>query len=895
MVTVVFADVVGFTSRSERIDIEDVGALLEPYHRLVREEVAAHGGAVAKFIGDGVMALFGAPTAHEDDPLRAVRAALAVQAGVLVLRQDEPHNDLRCRIGIATGEVLVRLAADGTVDALGDVVNTSARLESAAPVDGVLVDEATRMMTARRVAYGAEVAVDAKGKALRVRAWPATADRVVAATPAQRSRIVGREPLCRRLYGIAAATAEGAGPRTIALIGVPGIGKSRLIDELIEDVAGLDATCLRGAVQPYGATGAFAAFGEMVADFASVAEGDEPAVVEETLRAAVEKVVSDAENQGWVVDHLLPLFDGGTRFARSSDEAFSAWRRLVEALATRAPVVAVFEDLHWADEALLRFVEHLSRWCRQTRLLIVCTARPELVHDRPDAAEALGAELIEVPPLSERDIAKLLDVRTADEPLSADAILTLVEYAGGNPLYAVEFASMLRDQDGSSRASGIALPRSVHAVIAARLDAAGLAEKDLLQSASILGQSIDVDALAHVVSVERSAVESRLSALVDRQFLVTVGTDEYAFAHALIRDVAYAGLLRPARVEGHLRAARWIEGRPAGGAHVEGLAHHYWSAHELRVAMGATPDPDLDALTRNAMRAAGDRSYSLGAIVASADYYAKALASGEGDPRGTAVLQLLYGRAEMRARGDADGRCRAAVLDAHQVLESEGDLALLAEAEALLGGLAGVHGDGAEARARHRSAYALAIRLPAGQSRAHVLNDVAGYWFVNGDNDRAVPIARDAVAAASAIGDDQLRGKALAIQGTADAHSSHPTGNGRVILEQAIDLLVGVNSIEQISANTYLGVLQSEDGNLAGYIATCERTAAAVERFGVPRMHDQLAVCRMEADFWRGAWDAVLECMGSLSDRYDRVFGGWLASRIRWARGDRDGAMRHRS
>ena len=368
MVTVVFADVVGFTSRSERIDIEDVGALLEPYHRLVREEVAAHGGAVAKFIGDGVMALFGAPTAHEDDPLRAVRAALAVQAGVLVLRQDEPHNDLRCRIGIATGEVLVRLAADGTVDALGDVVNTSARLESAAPVDGVLVDEATRMMTARRVAYGAEVAVDAKGKALRVRAWPATADRVVAATPAQRSRIVGREPLCRRLYGIAAAMADGEPAKDHRAGRRAGDRQEPAsIDELIEDVAGLDATCLRGAVPAIRRHGRLRCLWRRWSPTSRASpRGTSRRLSSETLRAAVEKVVSDAEDAGWVVDHLLPLLRWRRpAVARSSDEAFSAWRRLVEALATRAPVVAVFEDLHWADEALLRFVEHLSRWCRR--------------------------------------------------------------------------------------------------------------------------------------------------------------------------------------------------------------------------------------------------------------------------------------------------------------------------------------------------------------------------------------------------------------------------------------------------------------------------------------------------------------------------------------------------
>src|SRR4029079_6462750 len=160
-----------------------------------------------------------------------------------------------------------------------------------------------------------------------------------------------------------------------------------------------------------------------------------------------------------------------------------------------------------------------------------------------------------------------------------------------------------------------------------------------------------------------------------------------------------------------------------------------------------------------------------------------------------------------------------------------------------------------------------------------------------GDNDTAGPIAREVVTAASAIGDAQLRGRALAIQGTADAHSSHPSGNGRAILEEAIDLLVAANSVEQLSAQTYLGVLQGEEGDLGGYIATCERIAAAVERFGVPRMLDLLAVWRMDEQYWTGRWDAILSGLDSVTDRYDRVFGGWLASRVLWARGDRDRAM----
>src|SRR5262245_51755495 len=385
VVTVVFCDLVGFTSRAESLDPEDVEAILRPYHSRVRDELERHGGTVEKFIGDAVMALFGAPTAHEDDPERAVRAALAI-------RDFAVEEGLELRVGITTGEALVRLDARpdaGEGMASGDVVNTAARLQSAAPVNGVIVDETTHRATRTSIEYGEAEPVDAKGKAASIAVWEARAARSrfgVDVAHEARSDLVGRE----RELGIVRDAFDRARhdrtPQLLTLVGVPGIGKSRLVYELrrtAEDDEEL-ITWRQGHCLAYGDGITMWALSEIVKAQGGVLEGDAPDEVEAKIQRTVEDVLPASEVE-WVAQQLLALVGQGAEAELGGDrrgQAFAAWRRFLEGLADQRPLVLVVEDLHWADESMLDFVDELVDWVSGVPLLVVGTARPELLTRR---------------------------------------------------------------------------------------------------------------------------------------------------------------------------------------------------------------------------------------------------------------------------------------------------------------------------------------------------------------------------------------------------------------------------------------------------------------------------------------------------------------------------------
>ena len=379
VVTVVFADLVGFTSRAESLDPEDVQAILGPYHARLRHELERHGGTVEKFIGDAVVAVFGAPVVHEDDAERAVRAALAIRDWA----RDE--EDVEVRIGVNTGEALVSVdvrpdAGEGMV--AGDVVNTAARLQSAAPVNGILVGETTKRATERAVDYTEAEPVGAKGKAEPVPVWEAVAARARVGVELAPSRValVGRARELELLTGSLARVREENAPQLLTLVGVPGIGKSRLVRELF-DVVAVDPeliTWRQGRSLPYGEGVSYWALAEMVKAEAGILESDTGEEVEAKLGRAVGDTVGD-EDAGWVQAHLRPLVglgeDGESR-GDTRAEAFAAWRRFFEALGDRGPAVLVFEDLHWADDGLLDFVDHLVEWASGVPLLLVCTRAP---------------------------------------------------------------------------------------------------------------------------------------------------------------------------------------------------------------------------------------------------------------------------------------------------------------------------------------------------------------------------------------------------------------------------------------------------------------------------------------------------------------------------------------
>ncbi len=470
VVTVLFADLVGFTSRAEQMDPEEVRSLLRPYHARLRDELERFGGTVEKFIGDAVMAVFGAPVAHEDDAERAVRAALAIRDWIL-----DEQAELQLRIGVNTGQALVSLGArpeEGEGMVAGDVVNTAARLQSNAPVNGILVGETTWRATRDTIDYREAEAVEAKGKAEPVEAWEAVealARVGVDISGRVRTPLVGRRRELDTLLDAFERAKSTRQVQLVTLVGEPGIGKSRLVYELFQTVEH-DPELIywrQGRSLPYGEGISFWALGEMVKAHAGILETDAKDEAERKLRSTVEAALPD-EDVGWTLSHLRPLAgieDIAGRNERQ-EEAFAAWRGFLEGIADESPLVLVFEDLHWADEGLLDFVDHLVDWATRVPLLVVGTARSELLTRRPAwGGGKTNALTLSLAPLSGVETAELVHGLLEQAAIPADIQATLLERAGGNPLYAEEFVRLLDE-----RANGAALPETVQGIIAARLD-----------------------------------------------------------------------------------------------------------------------------------------------------------------------------------------------------------------------------------------------------------------------------------------------------------------------------------------------------------------------------------------------------------------------------------------
>jgi len=666
-VTCLFCDLVGFTARAETLDPEDVRGLLAPYHARVRSELERHDGTVEKFIGDAVMAVFGAPLAHEDDPERAVRAALAI-------RNVAQEEGLELRLGIATGEALVTLGArpeEGEGMAAGDVVNTAARLQAAAPVNGILVGATTYRATRNAIEYREAPPVEAKGKTDPVPVWEALEARARFGWELDHvpRELVGRDHELDTLRDALARARDDLSPQLVTIVGVPGIGKSRLVMELsrIADADPELITWRQGRCLAYGDGVTFWALAEIVKAQAGILEADQPDSAAEKLRGAVEDVLRDPSDARWIEARLRPLAGLGDETELAGDrrgEAFAAWRRFIEALADQRTLVMVFEDLHWADDGLLDFVDELAEWVRAVPLVVVCTARPELLTRRPSwGGGKLNATTLALAPLSEEQTA-LLIAHVLEQPLlPAEVQQKLLERAGGNPLYAEQFAQLYLEQPSAEE---LPLPVTLQGIIAARLDLLSGEEKRLLQNAAVVGKVFWAGSLERIGAVERQATEQLLHALERKDFVQRATRaslaehTEYSFRHVLIRDVAYGQIPRAERAEKHRLAAEWIESLGRAEDHAEMLAHHYQSALEYARAAGEET-VGLGERARVALAAAGDRASALNAFAAAIRFYTEALElipadDPEGDPNLAEIhdavrcdLLLSLGDAQMRA------------------------------------------------------------------------------------------------------------------------------------------------------------------------------------------------------------------------------------------------------
>jgi class 3 adenylate cyclase/tetratricopeptide (TPR) repeat protein len=755
LVSVLFADLVGFTPFAEERDAEEVRNTLQRYSDMARQIVERYGGSVEKFIGDAVMAVWGTPTAHEDDAERAVRAALELTDAVRSL-----GPEIHARAGVLTGEAAVTLGATDQGMLAGDLVNTAARLQSVAPAGSVLVGESTMRAASAALAFEPAGEQVLKGKSVPISAWRAL--RVVAQrrgagrTETLETPFVGRDEEFRLLRELLHLSGRDPRARIVSVTGPAGIGKSRLAWELEKYIDGVVEPIYwhRGRCPAYGEGITFWALGEMVRVRCRLAETDGEAITRQRVADAVREHVSEENERDWISSALLTLLGHEPAAQTGRELLFAAWRRFFEHVSARGTTVLVFEDLHWADSGLLDFIGHLLDWSKDVPLLVVTLARPELFDKRPNwGAGRRMLTAIALDPLSEEHMRSLLAGLVPELP--EQAVSRIVERADGIPLYAVETVRMLladgrlEQVDGAYRPTGelgdLEVPDSLRSLITSRLDALAPDDRALLQDASVLGQSFALDTLCAVTGIESSDLEPRLRQLVRRE-LLTLQADprspergQYGFMQSLTREVAYSTLARPDRRARHLAAARHYEA--TGGDEVAGvLAGHYLAAHETSAS-----GPEADAVAaqaRVALRGAADRAAALGGHEQAADYLEQALAVTTEPSERAQLIERQASEAEWAGRYE---RSMSAARAAIELYQSVGDIAGVARTRGILG-IALIDASRVqEAIAELEPAVA---ELPADadpQVRADALAKLARAYYRNLERERSLKTADQAL------------------------------------------------------------------------------------------------------------------------------------------------------
>jgi class 3 adenylate cyclase/tetratricopeptide (TPR) repeat protein len=900
VVSILCVDLVGFVARSDQADPEDIRTTLRPYFTCVRRELVQWGGTVEKFIGDAVMAAFGAPVAHEDDAERAVRAALRIVQAVQELNAAEPGLELALRAAVTTGEAVVARGArtvEGGGVATGDVVNTAARLQALAPVGAVVVDEATYRATRHLVDYEALDPVSIKERVDPMQVWHAKASqRPYGADSAETapSPFIGRThelALLKTLYD--RATREGSA-QLVTVAGEPGVGKSRLVREFraFVDWQPERARWRQGRCLPDGAGLTFWALGEIVKSQAGILESDSPHEASEKLAAAI-AIIEDPTERDWVKTRLALLVGAsapGAGGAAERSESFAAWRRFLEAVADDRPLVLVFEDVHWAGAALLEFVEYLVDGATALPFLVVCTTRPELFERHPGwGGGKRDSTTISLAPLSREETSRLIAAHLPGVELPGETQSQLLERAGGNPLYAGEFARMLADRGiverrGSTMrvAAGadIPIPETVQAVIAARLDTLPADGKALLHDAAVVGTVFWVGAVAFMSGLDEHAVESGLRTVAQKELLRPVrnssvkGEAEYSFRHLLIRDVAYQQIPRAARVRKHRAAAAWIE-RLAGDRvtdHADILAHHYGQALQLAKAAALDDDThELEVQVRRFLVMAGDRALEFDARKAEA-FYRQALKLSP--PRHPDRARLLGKTAEAALVG---GRLSEAQRDFEEAIvefRAQGEILGAGEAMARLARTYWFRGETDRKRALLAQAIELLEREPPGRELALAYTHSAADHMVANRSPDCAAWSEKALALAQELGLDAEAIRARQLRGLARCQLGDLVGglaDLREALRLSLDLGLGNETIRSY-------------GNLGDWVWAVEGPARGldVKRAGIDfgeRRGLTLPVMWAQAEtlwllFDLGQWDELLRIAGDLIERDRRQGGG---------------------
>jgi class 3 adenylate cyclase/tetratricopeptide (TPR) repeat protein len=641
-VTVLFADVTGSTELGERLDPESLRGVMSRYFDEMRSAVERHGGTVEKFIGDAVMAVFGVPVLHEDDVLRAVRAASEMRE-LLASLNEELGRDwaarLQIRTGVNTGEVVAGDPSSGQAFVTGDAVNVAARLEQAAEPGEILIGEETHRLARDAIRAEPVDPLDLKGKADPVSAFRLLEVRPGAAPFARRldSPLVGREEELTLLRRVFDESASERACRLATVVGDAGLGKSRLVNEVVAHVADA-ARVVWGRCLPYGEGITFWPIAEVVKAAAGIAEEDPP----EAALARVRELVGDAEDGAAIAGRVGAAIGLGEG-AGEIQETFWAVRRLLETLARDRPLVLVFEDIHWAEPTFLDLLQYVTGFSTDDPMLLLCTARPDIRERRPDWGTV--GEMVALEPLTERECELLIGNLLGRAGLTGDVRTRVTEAAEGNPLFVEEMLRMLIDDgvlerdDGRWTARGdltrVSVPGTISALLSARLDQLRAEERAVIERASVVGKVFWWGAVTELSPEDvRPRVGSHLQTLLRKELVRPdrsgfAGEDAFRFSHILVRDAAYDSMPKRARAELHERFASWLE-RKAGDRVAEFdeiLGYHLERAYRYRAELGPVDEPTRSVGARAAERlaAAGRRAFGHGDVSATVNLLTRAM------------------------------------------------------------------------------------------------------------------------------------------------------------------------------------------------------------------------------------------------------------------------------
>jgi len=696
-VTVLFADVVSSTSRGEQTDPESTRRMLGRYFAEIRQVVERHGGTVEKFIGDAVMAVFGIPTLHEDDALRAVRAAFDITVAIDALNAElagKGWQPIALRIGVNTGEVVSGDPSSGQTLVTGDAVNVAARLEQAANPGEVIVGTATHRLIRDLVDVEALPPLELKGKAEPVKAYRLLGLKEAAGDRRHDTPLVGRERELNLLTDALRRAMNEQACYLFTLLGSAGVGKSRLIHEFLGQVRE-DARVLRARCLPYGEGITFWPVIELAQAAAGIAPDDSPAMAIDKLRRLLD-TTADPE----AIAQRVAAAIGLSRDAMPTEEIFWGVRKLLESLASAQPLIVVIDDLHWAEPTLLDLIDHIADWSREAPILLLAVARPEMLDGRPQwAGGKLNTTTIQLEPLSADDSTQLIDNLIHDEALSRVVQGRIGETAEGNPLFVEELVAMLVDDGVLEQSNGgwraaedlgtVHVPPSISALVAARLDHLKPSERDLIGRASVVGKVFQRSAVAELSPPDgRDDLGPRLMGLVRKELLrpdrsSAAGDEAFRFRHILVRDAAYSALPKEQRADLHARFADWLE-RAAGDRlleYEEVIAYHLEQAYRYRSELGLA-DGLTDVLGSRAathLRATGLRALARHDPPAAINLLSRAIPL-LSDERERAEVLLELGELETTSGRTEAGAAR--YLEAEEAAKRVGDDLLVLQAKA---------------------------------------------------------------------------------------------------------------------------------------------------------------------------------------------------------------------